>query len=145
MRYEVPQFIEIEDKIIGPFSIWQFIYLAGGAGFAVVVWLSPMPKILSIILAVPVILLALSLAFYKVNERPFILFLEALFNYYVKSKLYIWKKRDKQIQPQEKSLEEEAQEILGERQASYVPKMSDSKLKDLTWALDIEDRNGEVI
>jgi len=32
MRFKVPQFIDIEDKIFGPFSFKQFVYLAGGAG-----------------------------------------------------------------------------------------------------------------
>ena len=32
MQFQVPQFIEIEDKIIGPFTVKQFIYLVGGAG-----------------------------------------------------------------------------------------------------------------
>ena len=36
MRFEVPQFIEIEDKIFGPLTWKQFIYLAGGAGFGVI-------------------------------------------------------------------------------------------------------------
>jgi len=32
MRFEVPQFIEVEDKIFGPFTWKQFIYLMGGEG-----------------------------------------------------------------------------------------------------------------
>ncbi len=32
MRFEVPQFIDVEDKIFGPFTFKQFLYLAGGAG-----------------------------------------------------------------------------------------------------------------
>ena len=39
MRFEVPQFIEVEDKIFGPFTWKQFIYLAGGAGAAVTLYL----------------------------------------------------------------------------------------------------------
>src|SRR3989344_2665997 len=34
MEYQVPQFIEVEDKIIGPLTLKQFIYLAGEAGFS---------------------------------------------------------------------------------------------------------------
>jgi len=32
MQYQVPQFIEIEDKIFGPLTLKQFLYLAGGGG-----------------------------------------------------------------------------------------------------------------
>ena len=40
MRFEVPQFIDIEDKIIGPLTWRQFIYLGGGVGGAVVIFLT---------------------------------------------------------------------------------------------------------
>ena len=40
MRFEVPQFIEIEDKIFGPFTWKQFVYLAGGVGLAAVIFFS---------------------------------------------------------------------------------------------------------
>jgi PrgI family protein len=42
MRFEVPQFIEIEDKIFGSLSWRQFLYLSGGVGMAVVIFL-PFP------------------------------------------------------------------------------------------------------
>ena len=38
MRFEVPQFIEIEDKIIGPLTWKQFIYLAGGVGALLILY-----------------------------------------------------------------------------------------------------------
>ena len=39
MQFQVPQFIEIEDKIFGPLTFKQFIYLAGGVGASIVLWL----------------------------------------------------------------------------------------------------------
>ena len=38
MRFQVPQFIEIEDKIFGPLTIKQFIYIAGGAGLCFILF-----------------------------------------------------------------------------------------------------------
>ncbi|NCT02072.1 PrgI family protein, partial [Candidatus Parcubacteria bacterium] len=38
MRFEVPQFIEVEDKIFGPLTWRQFLYLSGGLGMAVVIF-----------------------------------------------------------------------------------------------------------
>ena len=34
MRFLVPQFIEVEDKLFGPLSFRQFVYLVGSIGFA---------------------------------------------------------------------------------------------------------------
>jgi len=92
MRFEVPQFIEIEDKIFGPFTWRQFVYLGGGIGAAVVMFLV-LPTILAIILGIPLALLAGALAFYPINNRPFSYFLEAVYNYFVNEKLYLWRRK----------------------------------------------------
>lgn len=130
MKYQVPQFIEIEDKLIGPLTLKQFIYLAGGAGMSFMAY-----SFLNIFLAVPVIAgvvaLALALAFYKVNNRNFIELLEAMFNFYTKNRLYIWKKEPKKIEP--KKIQAQTPNQV------YVPKLSESKLKDLAWSLDINE------
>ena len=33
MRFQLPQFIETEVKIVGPFTLQQFLWVAGGAAF----------------------------------------------------------------------------------------------------------------
>lgn len=91
MRFEVPQFIEIEDKIIGPLTWKQFVYLAGSGGLLVVLFLS-VPLIIFGMLGIPLAALGISLAFQKVNNRPFSIFLESCVNYLTKDKLYLWRK-----------------------------------------------------
>lgn len=93
MRFEVPQFIEIEDKIFGPLTWRQFLYLGGGLGMAVVMFLM-LPFILFAIFGIPLALLAGALAFYPINSRPFSYFLESFVNYTTKDKLYLWRKRE---------------------------------------------------
>ena len=93
MRFEVPQFIEVEDKIFGPFTWKQFVYLAGGAGAAFILFLF-FPFFIALILAAPVAALVAALAFYPVNNRPFAIFLESVTTYFTKSRLYLWKKRE---------------------------------------------------
>ncbi len=93
MRFEVPQFIDIEDKIFGPLTWRQFLYLGGGVGMAVVLFLT-MPFIVFALLGLPLGLLAGALAFFPVNNRPFSYFLESMFNYIMGQRLYIWKKKE---------------------------------------------------
>ena len=38
MRFQVPQFIEVEDKIFGPLTLKQFLYTAGGAAVGFIIW-----------------------------------------------------------------------------------------------------------
>jgi TM2 domain-containing membrane protein YozV len=123
MRYQVPQFIEVEDKIFGPFTFKQFIYMAGGAGLCFIAYRS-----------LPLLWAILIMAFYKPNNRPFINTIESAFNYFVTQKLYIWRKVDKKVEPKT------ATEIIEATKSSLsVPKLSESRLKDLAWSLDINE------
>lgn len=133
MRYQVPQFIEVEDKIVGELTIRQFIYLAGGAGISFAIYRF-IPSL--IISSIPIILImsfSIALAFGKLYKRfPFIDVVEWAFKYFTSSKLYIWKKVDKKIPT---NVAQEAKQYA----SVMVPKISDSKLKDLTWSLDIKE------
>ena len=130
MRYQVPQFIEIEDKIIGPFTVKQFVYLAGGGGLAFISY-TYLPFFLALPFVALSIGLGLALAFYKINNKPFIDFLESAFLYYTKQNLYIWKKEDRKVEKVENADKTDRQ--------VYVPRLSDSKLKELSWSLDINE------
>lgn len=92
MRFEVPQFIEVEDKIFGPLTWRQFLYLGGGVGMAVVMFFY-LPLILFVIFGIPLALLAGALSFYPVNNRPFSFFLESIINYVSGQRLYLWRQK----------------------------------------------------
>lgn len=130
MRFQVPQFIEVEDKIFGPLTIKQFIYVLGGGGLSFLIYSLIGNLLLSAIPILIVVAFTAALAFYKVNNKPFINVIEAAFNYYKSNKLYIWKKVEKPIVQKQVSVTSAPD--------FYVPKLSDSKLKDLTWSLDIK-------
>ncbi len=132
MQFQVPQFIEVEDKIFGPLTFRQFIFIAGGFGMAYVLW-----RLLPIHLAAPLILgvggLAAALAFFQLNGRPFIHALEDGFYYTIHSKLYLWNNANKK-RVVAKTAAATAQSDV------YIPKISDSKLHELAWSLDIKER-----
>ena len=96
MRFEVPQFIEIEDKIFGPLTWRQFLYLGGGVGMGAVLFFTA-PFIIFLIFGLPIALLAGALAFYPVNNRPFSFFLEAIIGYLKRQKLYLWKRKSQAV------------------------------------------------
>lgn len=104
MRFEVPQFIEIEDKIIGPLTWKQFVYLAGGGGFILILLLTA-PTIVVALVGLPIAALTFSLAFHRINNRPFSIFLESFVNYFTKSRLYLWQKEEQVIVYKTKSEE----------------------------------------
>ena len=95
MRFQVPQFIEVEDKIFGPLTLKQFIYIAGGAGLSFLVYVLLNSLLLAAIPMIAIMGISLGLAFYKLNNKPLISIAEYAFKYYLGNKLYIWKKEDK--------------------------------------------------
>jgi hypothetical protein len=137
MQYQVPQFIEIEDKIFGPLTLKQFLYLAGGGGLCLL-FFTLLPLYLAVFCMLPVIALALALAFYKVNDRPFIVVIEHAFGYFFGNKLYLWKQR---VGPSAAQLATPQQAASAATLTTLgVPKLSNSRLKDLSWSLNIKDR-----
>jgi hypothetical protein len=127
MQYQIPQFLEIEDKIFGPLTLKQFLYTAAGAAIMYLAWAN-LPQILAVIIGGPFLILFLGLAFYKVNNRPLSKTIEFALTYFTKPKLYIWKKREKTP----KKIE-----VIRHVSDMEVPSLSESKLRNLSWGLDI--------
>ena len=138
MRFQVPQFIEVEDKIFGPLTFKQFVYVTGGVGLAVILFLF-LPRFLAIITSLPIVLFSAALAFYKINGKPFVNAVEAFVKYSLTNKLYIWKK-----EPKEPVGKAASAQGSGAPRQVYVPKLSESKLKELTWSLDIKENQNPV-
>ena len=136
-QFQIPQFIEMEDKLFGPLTFKQFMYLAGGGGvcFILYAWL-PLPFFIKIIPIAAVAALALALAFVKYNGRPFVVILEAFIKYSIGSKLYIWKKDEKKDQKNPADV----QVLNNQTQADNLklPRLSESKLNELAWSLDVK-------
>lgn len=135
MRFQVPQFIEVEDKIFGPFTFKQFVYLGGGAGLCVIIY-SFTPKLIAFPLMLAAAGLSGALAFFKFNNKPFLNLIESFFKYVVGGKLYVWKKIERKAK-EEAAAAEVAPQV-------YVPKLGDSRLKDLTWSLDVKENVNPV-
>lgn len=131
MEYQVPQFIEVEDKIFGPFTLKQFIYVSGGIGLCAILVLY-LPLWVGVVLALPVAAFSAALAFYKVNNKNFVEVLEAGFKYYTTERLYLWKREPKDVS-------------AGPVAASKAPEraplqtLSRSRLHELAWSLDVKD------
>ncbi len=130
----MPQFIEIEDKIVGPLTLKQFIYIAGGAGLCVVLFIY-LPIYLALLFGAPVAAFALALAFYKVNGKPFVAVLEAGFEYYVGSKLFLWR-HEASRNPAPPKVPEPVPAGRGE------VRLSRGKLSELAWSLDVKKLGG---
>ena len=137
-QYQVPQFITIEDKVIGPFTLKQFGFLGAGAVLLFILH-SLLATLLYYFSALCIGGLALSLAFLKINEQPLPVVIRHGILFLIRPKLYVWKKEQgTPTAPTDDSAKKETT-------IATLPKMSASKLSDLAWSLDIEKRIRERI
>jgi hypothetical protein len=134
MRFQVPQFTEIEDKIFGPLTFKQFIYLVGGGGGVFILY-ALLPIYLAILFGIPVGLFALALAFYRLNNQPFIKVVENAFHHATSSKLYLWKKKEEEKSPALAQSSKESGEM-----PMVMLKLTKGKLEDLAWSLDVKEK-----
>ena len=89
-QYKVPQDVEADDKLIGPFSFRQFVYLLVAAGLiALAVGLFQLFPLLAII-PIPFAFFFLALALPLKKDQPMETYLAALVSYYLKPRTKKW-------------------------------------------------------
>jgi len=133
MKFQVPQFIEVEDKIFGPLTLRQFIYLLGGGALIFLLYVF-IPFIFFILLAIPLAIFFVALAFYRVANQPFIKVVEHAFYHYTRPKIFTWKKEAQTIR-------QTGQKILPPgKNLSETGKLTERKLEELAWTLDIKKK-----
>lgn len=88
--YKVPQDVEAEDKLIGPFSFRQFIYLIITALAIALAWGLGQIFILLSVIPLPIILLFGALALPLRKDQPMEIYLAAMVSFYLKPRRRLW-------------------------------------------------------
>lgn len=91
MQFQVPQFIETEDKIVGPLTLKQFLYLAA-AGVISFMSFFVLKTFLWVIITATLGLIAAAFAFVKYNGQTLIKVMMSAFQYAWNPKMYLWQK-----------------------------------------------------
>ena len=91
MRYKVPQNIDMQDRIVGPLTMIQFMYLLVG-GAICYAFFQAFSVPVFVIIALPVALTTLALAFFKVQDQPFSKFISSAIGYILRPKNWVWRK-----------------------------------------------------
>lgn len=138
-QYQVPQFIDIEDKILGFVTMRQFftMLIPLGAGF---VFYFLFDLWLAIIMIIPLATGCAVFAFVRPNGMKFSKFFFSFINFSFKPRLYVWK----QMEMAEKIDTATIMKTAGEEYAglknkkSIVETGSEMKEKDLTRKTESE-------
>ena len=131
MHAQVPQYVDIEDKIIGPLTLKQFLYLLIGGGIIFLLF-SVLKFPVFIIVAIPIAFFTILLAFFKIGNQKFGKFIANFLGFISKPDIYTWKKL-----PFKKPAEEPAPTLI---KKAEPPKKAPQKsgLEELQWKVEIE-------
>lgn len=88
--YKVPQDVEADDKLIGPFSFRQFIYLLIACGAIALAWGLSRVFLPLAVIPLPVILLFGALALPLRKDQPMEVYLAAVVSFHLKPRKRLW-------------------------------------------------------
>jgi hypothetical protein len=120
-QFVVPQFIDIEPKIIGPITARQFVLIMIGMGLMFLAYKTA-DIALFVMEAILILLIVGTFAFVKINGRPFHFFMLNVIQTFKKPKIRVWAK---QVLP-EKVIK--GKKIKGEKAEAVRPPVPPKKL-----------------
>ena len=140
MAAKIPQDVTREDKLVGPLTLRQFLYVLGGAS---VIFIAYQYYALNYLYFVEFILIAfiigpaaLALAFAQINGRPFGVFLINLFRFATLSKTYHWRKEPRDLLPAVKVSADDLKDTRTELQERKDGKEFKMQIEKLAYLLD---------
>lgn len=92
MRFQIPQFIETETKIVGPFTLSQFVYIAGGTVLVFILRYLLESLFGFLIFSVVIAFISIAFAFYKINGLTLANYIGQALAFVFGSKKYIFVK-----------------------------------------------------
>jgi hypothetical protein len=133
MMFSVPQFIDIEDKIAGPLTWRQLLWMIG-MGATLLVSFNVFDGALFVIIAIPTVLLFVAFAFYRPNGFPMTKFVFYAILFLFRPKVSVWE-RPVKARPVAKVPERKAAPLeTGSKQ------IDQTKLTELARILDSRGR-----
>lgn len=135
LQYQVPQFVDVEDRVVGPLTVKQFLMFVVNALIVAAFYIS-FPVYVTVILSIPVTTLFGLLAFYKVNGRTFIWFLYAIVHYLFTGKMFLWERRGETPRVRIGSVSAVESVIARRGLRTIAPRPTESQIQRLAQILD---------
>jgi|SRR5581483_2743994 len=91
MRFQVPQFIDIQDKVVGPLTLKQFFIYLGGV-FVLIPLYFTFDVSLFITVAIPIIGLTALFAHFRLNGQSLFQVVGNATGYFLRGQLFLWRR-----------------------------------------------------
>lgn len=151
-QYKVPQDVEADDKLLGPFNFRQFIYLLIVAALIALAWALGQIFPLFAILPIPPALFLLILALPLRKDQPMETYIAALISFYTKPNRRLWNpgQRESTIEitvPKtvEKPLTKDITEEEAGRRLSFLANVVDSEGNSLRDGISVPAATTTVV
>ena len=128
MQYGVPQFINVEDKIVGPFTGKQTLCLIIGGGL-LMLFFTVFDFIFFALLAMFIIPITLAFAFWKPKGISVSRFIMNKINFSTSQRLYVWRR-----EPDNRMFKTNQKKVSSEE--AVEKNVSRSRIEELAWLLD---------
>ncbi|MEK7494077.1 MAG: PrgI family protein [Patescibacteria group bacterium] len=92
-QFQVPQFIDVEDKILGPITMRQFFIMLIPLGAGILLYFL-LRFWLVVIIELPLVIGCALFAFYRPYGMRFSRFFAAFLSYSLKPRMFIWKREE---------------------------------------------------
>ena len=133
MQFAVPQFTEVEDKLIGPLTLKQFFVLLAAGGLDLLFWSLPIPKFMAVIIDLPISITGIALSFASYNGRPMLTYIFPFITFMLSPRSMIFQREamTKTIaQPEVKPV------VQPQIQQPLMTESTENRLKKLAYLLD---------
>lgn len=137
-QFVAPQFIDVEDRIVGPITTKQFVMMIGGG---IVIFLASkfLDTISTILVSLFVLLVVVVFGFIKINGRSFYSFVKSMIEAQRRPKVRVWYKQVPISTLSKKSSSDKDKEVRTE----FVPSREKLKAKHLSDLALIVDTGGK--
>ncbi len=129
MQFAVPQFTDVEDKLIGPLTLKQFLVILVAGGLILMFFSLLKLSVFFFFFAIPVGLLGLTLAFGKYNGVPMLGYVPLFISYFLKPQVRVFKREELINMSFKVEKKQEPAKVIAESP-------SESRLKKLAYLLD---------
>ncbi|MBI2607444.1 MAG: hypothetical protein HYW51_01310 [Candidatus Doudnabacteria bacterium] len=134
MQYAVPQFTDVEDKLIGPLTLKQFLLLVATGGVIMFFWSILGVGIIFFFFALPTALLGAAITFGRFNGRQFFSYILPFATFMMSPKLMVFKREEPTVTLAKKTHDKTNGE--GKKTEIPEPEEAGSRLKKLAYLLD---------
>src|SRR3989344_7520750 len=129
MQYAVPQFTDVEDKLIGPLTLKQFLMVMATGGIDLFFWSVLQFSVFFFLFALPVTLIGLAMTFAKFNGRPMYGYLGSFIGFVTKPQARVFRREEPNVVIK---MEKSQPKVM----KTVVQEPAESRLKKLAYLLD---------